>query len=75
MLQEVKRCTLKFNEKKEVLSSDTKTVFKITKWKSWTEKYRIWNKNSLHGLNNKMEKIEEKVSELEDGPKGIIYSE
>ena len=53
---------------KRSVSLESKIIFKITKWKYWTEKYRIWNKFFQLQITGG------KVSELQDRLMGIIFS-
>ena len=41
---------------KRNVSLESKIIFKITKWKYWTEKYRIWNKKKIPSITDNGEK-------------------
>ena len=53
---------------KRSVSLESKIIFKITKWKYWTEKCRIWNKFF------QLQITRGKVSELQARVMGIILS-
>lgn len=65
LLHKVKTNTFE-TDGKIVLKSEMETIEKKrTNWKFYKWKYIVWNKNSEGGLNNRMEKAENRVSEIE----------